>query len=604
MAFAARAQQINYTVNLDQPQTQTLTVTMRVSDFDRDTLEVSLPVWRPGRYEVLELATTVRSVRARQPGGGDLAIEKTAKSTWRIDTRGVRDVEIISEIYANSLNDRTRHVDDTHAFLDGSAVFMFVDEWRDRPVEVTLNAPSEWRIACGMEFKNGSKNVLVADNYDVLVDSPIEVGLHEKIVFEAAGRPHEIAIWGEAVYDAEELKEEFTKIIESQAEIFGGVPYKRYVFQVHAGPGLGGGTEHLNSTIMQTSSTFGENRASLRGFLGLVAHEYFHTWNVKQFRPAGIHPYDYLRENYTTQLWIAEGSTSYYDDLTLARIGVTTTRDYLSGIAGSYSSISQSPGARLQSLEASSFDAWVKFNKNWQDKSNTTVSFYTKGALVSLMLDMEIRGRTQNAHSLDTVMRLLYERFPLSGPGYTEEDFAGIVEELVGSDMSSFFRAFVSGTSPLTLDAAMRVVGLELTTEKADKNKPDSLPYLGLSLRGEEGLSVVTTVQSDGPAFVGGIRPGDAVLAVNGKRVRGTSLDAALKDVAASDAVMLSIFRGDRLLEIELKTGSKPNRRYVIEHMEAPTALQKQTYRSWIGQPWPGDKDEAQDEEGASEEKP
>ena len=208
------------------------------------------------------------------------------------------------------------------AFLDGSAVFMFVDDWRDRPVEVTVNAPPEWRIACGMEFKNGSKNVLVADNYDVLVDSPIEVGLHEKIVFEAAGRPHEVAIWGEAVYDEEELKEEFTKIIESQAAIFGGVPYKRYVFQVHASPGLSGGTEHLNSTIMQTSSTFGENRASLRGFLGLVAHEYFHTWNVKQFRPAGIHPYDYLRENYTTQLWVAEGSTSYYDDLTLARIGV------------------------------------------------------------------------------------------------------------------------------------------------------------------------------------------------------------------------------------------------------------------------------------------
>lgn len=588
LIVAAGAQSIEYVVTIANPGTQTLTVTMTAHGVTGKAVDVSLPAWRPGKYVILDPATTIRRVwdPARE---NSHPVEKVAKSTWRVPTRGADTISIAYEVYANSLQDRTRHVDDTHAFIDGSAVFMFVPELRDAPATVRIQAPREWRVASGLAGAPGDPRTLTAPNYDVLVDSPIEVGLHDAIAFDVDGVPHEIIVWGEAHYDAERLKNDFAVIVNEQADLFGNMPYDRYVYIIHVGEGLGGGTEHWNSTVMQTSPRFAETESSYQRFLGLVSHEMFHTWNVKRLRPAGLVPYDYLRENYTDLLWVAEGTTSYYDDLVLVRTGLIDTDEYLRRLASSHASLLGQPGRSLQSLEASSLDAWIKFNRSWPDKDNTTISFYSKGALVSLLLDLEIRARTGSNRSLDDVMRTMYQRFPLDAGGFTAADLQQTIEELAGTSFDSFFSAFVRGTVPLPLESAFTFVGLTLHEEPIGDDEPEFRPYIGLDLIDRDGLAEVRSVSSDGPAFIAGVMTGDLIVALNGRRLRAGELDNNLKRVEPGSEIVLTLFRRNRLREIRFPAAARKNTRWVLECVDSPTNDQKSAYESWLNQPWPGD---------------
>jgi predicted metalloprotease with PDZ domain len=599
----ARAQSdyaAEYVIGLYEPQTQYahMQATFRETPGDPwgEILEVHLPTWRPGKYEILDMAGTMRDFTATSGTGRPLRIQKTAKSTWSVGLAGAKEVTIGYKMYANSLGDRTRHIDDSHAFLSGSSVFLFTVGTRDKPCLIHVEAPERWRTATGLEPADGVEGAFVAPNYDILVDSPFEIGEHDLIEFDIDGKAHEIVIWGNADYDEEELKEDFTKIVREQASIFGEMPYDRYVFLVHVAPGIGGGTEHYNSTIMQTRPSSFESERSYRGFLGLVSHEMFHTWNVKRLRPAGIQPYDYLRENYTKLLWVAEGTTSYYDDLTLARTGQMKTSDYLNRLASSIDSIAKSPGAKVQSLEESSFDAWVKFNKSTPDSPNTTVNFYSKGALVSLLLDLRLRKLTENRVSLDDVMRELYESYPLGGPGFTPEDLQSILERRTGTSFEDFFARYVRGTDELPMAEAFVAAGLEL---KPDEDA-EVEPYVGFSVRGGD-VATVSRVSADGPAYAAGLNVGDEIVAFNGKRLRGGDLNERLEDVEPGDSVALLLFRRDKLREISFEAGGRSEGRLELSRVDEPTDLQKAVYESWLKQEWPsggGSDNEEDDQEG------
>lgn len=591
---------VHYHVSLDKPQTQTCMVVMQITNIDTDTIDVIMPTWRPGRYEIMDFAGTVRSFRAM--AGVDtydhtpLTSKKIRKSAWRIEADGAKEITVWYEIYANSLGTRTRHIDASHAFLSGSAVFMMVPAARNNPCTVSLDAPKDWNIATGLEQDPSKKNQLVAENYDVLVDSPIEVGTFDLIEFEVLDVPHQIAVWsdepGEPEYDRVDLIHDFTQIVERAHDIFGSFPYERYIFLLHIANGIGGGTEHLNSTIMQT--THGFSRGSrYSGFLGLVSHEFFHTWNVKQFRPAGITPYDYENENYTTQLWIAEGTTSYYDDLLLVRAGLIDTSEYFRRIVGGHSYVLNRTGAKVQSLAESSYDAWIKFNATWPDSANTTVSFYTKGAMVSLLLDMEIRASTSNAKSLDDVMRLMYERFPQPGPGYTEDDFQRAVEDAAGKPMGSFFDVFVNGTTDLPLVESLLNAGLELT-----RSSDTVEAYIGINASESDGTWKVSSVDSDGPAFSAGIVVDDEIVAVNNNRISGT-ISTALEGVSPGDEVVVTLFRHGTLQNITFPAGSRNTGRWEIKRTKKPTASQIAVYESWLKLDWPNKHDTDTDTENS-----
>jgi len=578
---------IEYAVSLNSPQTQMVDIRMIIRNVAGPDLDVAMPVWRPGRYEVLNPAGGVLDVRAVTSTGRLLPIVKTDKTTWHITTRGAEEVTITYRVYANSLGDRTRHVDDTHAFLSGATVFFHVLDRRKDPVLVDVEAPASWKVATGLECAPGNPRKLLAPNYDVLVDSPLEIGLHDLLEFEVNTKPHQIAIWGGANYDPEKLKADFAKIVKSQADLFGDMPYRHYVFLIHVGPDASGGTEHLNSTIIQRPRWSLENPEAYKTFLGTVSHEFFHTWNVKQFRPAGIHPYDYLRENYTDLLWVAEGTTSYYADLTNVRVAISKPDDYLKILSDAIDTMRNRPGTRVQSLAESSFDAWIKFSRSTPDV-NFTVSFYEMGALVSLLMDMELRGRTRNRVSLDDVMREMYWRFPLSGKGYTTADMIALLETISESQWSDFFARYISGTDPYPFESALEVVGLHLSIQPEKEEDPvTERSYTGFNIADHNGLAVVRSVLSDGPAYAAGVALGDEIVAVNGRRFSGSQFDDWIELLQPGDAITLHIIRRDELRTVSFKLAGKPNGRWKVFRVKDPTNSQKAAYQSWLHQEWP-----------------
>ena len=620
-----------YRVSFPAPQTQRVEIDTVLPSGGRESLELRLPTWRPGRYSILNPVGTLRSIHAEASDGSPLELTQVGPSAWRVATGGADAVRVRTSLFADSLGDRTRHVDATHAFLSGSSVFLYDPELRAAPVRVELDLPAGWGVATGLEFEPGRTDVLVAADYDVLVDSPLELGRHDRLEFEAAGARHEIVIWPPGVpHDPERMTGDFAKIVAAQAEIFGRVPYERYVFLIHAGAGAGGGTEHLNSTIMQTSRGAIEgsrdDSAAWKRFLGLVAHEFFHTWNVKQLRPAGIHPYDYQNENLTDLLWLAEGGTSYFGDLSLARAGLTKESKYLDGLANSVDAMRRRPGSAVQSAAASSLAAWTHGGRS-DDDVNTEVSFYSKGLLVSLWLDMELRSRSGGAAGMDEVFRLLFERYPLSGPGYTTDDLIAVLDELSGSSFAADFERYVSGVETLPLERVLQTAGLELrfepdkdktpkATEDSASEEPlneegdeedDEVPlkaYIGLRLSGGGSGSTVSAVYSDGPAYPAGVLVGDEVIALDGRRLRSGDLDKRLEDLDPGASVTLHLMRRDELFPLEVTLAGIPAGKWTLKRVEEPSEAQRATYASWIGQPWPGDEAEGEstaDDDGDEE---
>lgn len=617
---------VTYRVLLDRPHTQTVEIVIDVRDVDAPHLDFVLPTWRPGKYEVLDFAGGVNAVTARAGGNGGekLAVIKTDKTTWRVATNGHERVTFRYRLYANELSLRTRHVDDSHAFLSGSAVFMRVKGRRHTPLRVDIHAPQGWKTSTGLDAIPNQENAFIAPSYDVLADAPLEIGTHALHTFEAGGLPHEVVIWGTPRYDADKVIKDLKKLVETHIEMWGEAPYTRYVFLIHAVPGARGGTEHLNSTIMQISPGAFEPGKPYRGFLGLASHEFFHTWNVKALRPVGLMPYDFETENYTPLLWVAEGASSYYGPLLLVRAGLRKPKDHLKDLAKSIDRFGKRPGGRVQSLEESSFDAWTKFNKPNADAPNSTVSFYRKGALVSLLLDLEIRQRSGNAASFDDCLRTLYERFALKGRGYSRDDLLNVVNELSGSDFGDFFGSYVGGTDPLPFEKTLQYAGLRLIAkpakrddddEEADESEaeddepdddadqktdaansqpaddpPPHKAYIGLRLRDSGGLARVTTVYADGPAYETGVQVDDLIVALDRRRLRASEMDKRLKPLEPGDTVKLTLLRRDVLRTFEVVLARRDDVTLKIEYVKEPSALQREIYESWSGQDWPGDK--------------
>ncbi|MEO1007004.1 MAG: PDZ domain-containing protein [Planctomycetota bacterium] len=588
-----------YDVDLSRSRSQLVTITKTMRNLERDAVEVRLPTWRPGRYEILDPAGTIRTIEGVDGGGNAVPHERVDKATWRFPTRGVDELRITYTIYANSINNRTRHADATHAFLSPSSCFLYTDERRGEPLLVGFRKPRGWRVSTGLDPHPLLDDTFAAVDYDTLVDSPFEVGEHDYTGFVVRGVPHEIVIWGRHEADLEELAVDFAKIVEHQAEMYEGdgpLPYGRYVFQIHVGPTLGGGTEHLNSTIMQARPASFTDQGRYEGFLGLVSHEMYHAWNVKRLRPAGLTPYDYQRENYTDLLWVAEGTTSYYDDLTLVRTGLIDVREYLDRMEGTVRSTRAAPGLLVQSLAGSSFDAWIKFNNRSADWSNIDVNFYGQGALASLVLDLWIRENTANRSSLDDVMAELYRRHPLESGGFTLLDMADALSRVGNFSRSEAVRmlADVANTpGDLPLERNLAFVGLELTPRE-----PDDGADIGVRLRDRDGFAEVRSVVDGRPAFDAGLIAGDLIVAVGTLRATPAAMDDLLDRTEPGDVLSLAFFRNGELQTLDVETVAKPPSGWDLDHADEPTRQQRDAYEAWLGLGWPGDESSGTESDG------
>ncbi len=586
-----------YTIDLARSRSQLMDLTIEMADVDADTTLLQLPVWRIGRYEVIDPAGTVRTLSAHDAAGREIAFTKLDKSTWSFDTSDADSLIVEYTIYANSINNRTRHADASHAFISPSMVLMYDPKRRSLPVSVEVTGtPDDWRVATGLDSDPAGKagRAFVARDYDTLADCPLEIGIHDLKRFEVRGVPHEIVIWGTHQADLDQLAEDFAKIVDAQAQVFeftGPLPYGRYVFMIHSGDGLGGGTEHINSTIMQTNPKSFTDDDRYGGFLGLVSHEMFHTWNVKRLRPAGIAPYDYQHENYTDLLWVAEGTTSYYDDLILARTGLIDLDEYIDRIRGGMQYVRTQPGLHVQTLEESSFDAWIKFNHRTADSPNYAVNFYSQGALASLLIDFWVRDHTADERSLDNVMRDLYQRHPLEDGGFTTGDLAQSMARTAEQPLDAareFLHELVGQTGDMELEEALLTAGLELTLE-TDREGSD----LGLRLGEQDAFAKARTVYEGRPAFAAGVIADDLIIAIDDSQATPDSVKELLKRTDPGTAVTLTIVRRSKLIRITLTTAELAPK-WELERVEEPTRAQRSRFQSWTGQPFESD-DESDD---------
>jgi predicted metalloprotease with PDZ domain len=576
----AGPQGVDYTLAMPEPSNHIFVVTVTIDGLGAGEghVDLVLPAWRPGRYVILDFAGGVLDFSAADRSGKPLAWLKTDKSTWRVSTNGSSRVTATYRVYADEFNLRTRGLDDEHAFVDPSAVFMYSEKYRSLPVELQVDPYKSWRVTTGLD---GRGTTFTAPDYDYFVDCPLEIGTQKDYAFTVKGVPHVLSVFGNPSFNADSVTKDIAKIVTAMSDFWGDVPYKRYVFLLHVAPWAGGGTEHINSTIMGTRPENLVPGEGYRGFLGLVAHEYFHTWNVKRLRPKGIFPYDYTKENYTRELWIAEGTTSYYDDLTMARAGFTPAESYLNSLASGIRDDRMRPGNGVQSLSDASFDSWIKFGQNGAHSYNTETDFYGKGAMVSLLLDLAVREKTGNAKSLDDVLRLMYLRFPSGGPGYTVDDFQGAASEVAGADLSGFFTKYVHGTAPLPWEESLLSAGLRLAPVDSTPR-----PWTGLQTRETGDRVFVARITDGSPARASGLDAGDEIAAVDGRKATTGGIDKAVAAKKKGDTVTLAVFRDNVLREVRVAIANAPVPDYHVEKVKEPTPAQKALYEGWLSTKW------------------
>ena len=583
---------ISYDVDLSQAAAHRVAVRMSVRAAGAPTLDVALPVWTPGSYLVREFARNVLDLSAADAEGRPLPVEKLDKNTWRITTRGAELVRIDYELYANERSVRTNHADDRHAFLSPAATFLFVRGRLKEPHHVSVAAPRGWRVFTALAEDGGGWR---ADDYDTLVDSPLEVGPHRVLEYEQQGVPFRVVLAGEGAVDEERLRDDVAQVTASVTGVFGSLPFERYLFLLELVDSGGGGLEHEDCCVCMVSRWSLSRPTDYRGFLGLVAHEFFHAWNVKRFRPAALGPFDYDRENYTADLWVAEGITSYYDDLSVLRAGLyPKVEDYLGDRAKAFKELADLPGARRMSLARASRDAWIKFYRPDENSRNSSVSYYEKGALVALLLDLRIRRESGGARGLNDALRLGWQRFTARGAGYPEGALLGLCSEVAGRDLSDFFAAYVDGTAPLAPDSELAAVGLRLarTPGKTDRALPKDAdgfalePWFGLATAADGPLCKVTSIVDDGPAFAAGLSADDVLLAVDGARVAQDTLQDRL-DRTGGRTAKFTLWRGQSLRELTLTPVVRRVEDWKLAPVPAPTDAQRAAFKAWTNQDLP-----------------
>ena len=545
----------SYRVDLSERDVQQVTIEARFRGVIGKTLEFHLPVWRSGQYLIIDPVGTMSGIEVTDSAGSALTFRQTAKSSWQVQREGAAldDVIVRYRIYADSLGDRTRHVDSEHAFLNPAAVFIYADGFRGQSIDVDIELPQGWQAASGMEQPESGR--FIAPHYDRLVDSPIEAGTFDLITFEAAGMTIDYLIEGTWDGDEERLARDIGAIVEASAKVFEsaerGLPTDRYLFLLNSGPGLGGGTEYYNSTVVHTDPRVFWDEGRWNRFLGLMAHEFFHTWNVKRFRPAAIDIYDYQDINYTELLWVAEGLTSYYDEILPVRAGLVSVYDYRKQLANTIGSVVDNPGYGQDTLARASFEAWTKgYHRGADraaDKPNRTVSFYSQGGLLGLVLDLEIRRSSDGERSLDTVMSALYDDFPLGEGGFTYADFRDRLASAGGVDLAERLDGWVYGAVRLPVAESLESIGWILGRE--DITDAPVQVSLGLSLRGHP--PVVRYARLDGAGWRAGVNAGDELLALGGYRI-GDGLDSLLRRYSPGEEVELVLFRDGALKTLSL----------------------------------------------------
>jgi len=570
----------HYHVAMPQPQSHLFEVTLQVKGWSESLLDLKMPVWTPGSYLVREYAKHLQDFRVETGNQHQsLPWDKRSKNHWQVQTGDAANIVVRYRVFANELSVRTNHLDATHGYFNGAALFLFVPGFEQQPIQVTIVPPkSDWQTTTPLPAVDGAENTFEASDFDTLVDSPFEIGTQQVYDFEVLGKPHQLAIWGQGNADPQRIIADTTKIIETEAELYGGLPYERYLFLLHLSSMGFGGLEHKTSCSLNYPRFGFRAKDKYNRFMQLVAHEFFHLWNVKRIRPKVLEGFNYEQESYTTSLWFCEGTTSYYDLVLPLRAKIYDSKTFLEGLGKEITRMQLIPGRLVQPLSESSFDAWIKLYRRDANSDNSQISYYLKGEMVSLLLDLLVRSRHGNQRSLDDVMRRMWQEFGVKEVGFTPQQLQEVLESVADTDLSDFFRRYIEGTEELPFDEYLEPFGLKLKAAEDEESKP----YLGLIVKTENGKEVVKFVNATSPAGIAGVDAGDQLLAIDGWRVSADQLCDRLKDYHPGDTIKVTVFHQAELCTLPVTLGESQPTRYQVVQIENPSETQKQNLAGWL----------------------
>lgn len=564
---------ISYSIAFPRANAHYVTVTIS-GQVDAGKHTLIMPVWTPGSYKVREFSQHVDGFNA-DLDGADMPVLRADKNTWEVTTSKAGNLRFTYEVYAFELGVRTSYVDATKAFVHGVSAFMY---WKGREAESILldvSNPSSWNDVFVSLPKEG--NSWKAANFDLLADSPIACGTFDSVTYESGGCPHTVVMIGKGSYQLDTIARDFKTISDIEVNLFDGVhPSSQYIHFIQNVDQGGGGLEHLNCQTSQVNRWAYSDEKKYRSFLGLVAHEYFHLWNVKRIRPIELGPFDYTTENYTDQLWVAEGITSYYDDLFLKRAGFHTEESYLDVVSSSINRLENMSGRNVMTLDEASKLAWIKAYLPNENSQNVTISYYNKGMLVAWLLDLKIMEMTHGKKRLDDVMRLLYSNWKKNDVGFTVDEFEQACSSVAGKSLTAFFNTYVRSTTPLPYDQMAKYLGLEL------KNKADvQSAFLGMRIKVEGGKSIVSFVQSEGPALFAGMQVNDEIIAFDGWRVQGDLTDE-INRMKPEKEVEVIYSRDGEMRRCKLTPIPNQTVEYQLKRLENPSKVQAEAYQKWL----------------------
>ena len=595
-----KPQPIRFDIRFENRKNHYIDVDMTFRMGENGTTEVMMATWTPGSYLIREYSRHIMDIsvanaktslkKSENEKKSSLpTIQKIKKNRWLVTASPNQEVKVSYQLYCREMSVRTNWVDEEYAMLNGAPTFLTIGERRNQPHIVKFHLPVTWmRTVVALPREGSNTNTFRAETFDILVDSPVIVGNPTIFPFEAGGKLHLFASEGDKkLWDFSQASIDVQKIVKEHQKMWGSVPYENYIF-LNMLCESGGGLEHDNSTLMMTSRWSYRDRSRYLRWLGLVSHEFFHTWNVRRLKPKQLSPYDFENENYFDTLWIAEGVTSYYDDLAVMRCGLYRESEYLRALSGSIRSLESTPGRKVQSLKDSSYDTWIKYYRKDENSGNSQISYYTKGAVVAFLLDAKIRKLTNNAKSLDDVMRKMYADFA-NERGYTSNDFRVTTSEIAGADLTPWFKNVIDSTKELDYKEALTFYGLKFRKARDLENFDSKIgsPYMGVSASTDDGKLVVSSVSEGSCAYKAGVNVDDELIAFDDYRLSGSRWSSQLAQFKAGEKHKLTIARRGKILTLDIVLESREPSDFGIEKLKKPSDEQKAALAHWLHLPAP-----------------
>lgn len=547
-----------YGIKILEPHTHYMHVTIDITQINNtESLDFFLPSWSPGSYLMREYGKNIRKFKAIQTSGEHLEFKQVDKGVYRVDLDGYKEdsMTLTYDVYCHELTVRTSFIDNTHAFIHGPSVFMGVLNHEVQGPTLKIEFPALWsKLSTGLKDISTKREVFLysANNYDELIDSPIEIGCQETDGFMVEGVEHHLCYYGQMVPHKHDLKADIKKLVETVVKVFGDIPFDNYTFMTHFVPGLFGGLEHLNSTALQFDSFGMNSKKGYTQWLELVVHEYFHSWNVKRIRPIELGPFNYLEEAKTSMHWLTEGLTSFMDQLFVLRSGLINLDEYLEMMVANINRYESIPGRHFDSLEASSFNAWIKLYRPDENSTNSSVSYYLKGGLVFFVLNVLFHEKGKN---IDDLLKLLWADYKKNPErGLISSQVYDMVEEVAGPQIKNEFITMITTTEDIDFEKFLNRINIDVEYEN------EKAPYLGAQLEYSQNNVIIKSVVLDGPSYKSGLNAGDEIIAVDKMRAKKAHLSDLKKWSNIDHRYTFTVARKGILQDIDVLMGVTPRK--------------------------------------------